>query len=125
MVTLKDIKTLEPLVEAALKSGANVLQGIEFRTTEHASIGMRHVRLPSRRRRKSTALARDLSAAIGAPRTVSESGGYWYPQSDASASRKTSSRILAALEKPSETPLGQIAVRATVSVTFDLVPGPP
>lgn len=128
-VTLKDPKQTESLVSLALKSGANLLSGVELRTTE-----LRRHRDDARSmaikaaKQKAMALARDLECTVGAPRTIGEWGGvYWggggnsfgYAQNAAQAAPGEAG------EGGETMPLGQIAVRASVSVTFDLIPPAP
>jgi uncharacterized protein YggE len=125
MVTLKDINKLEPLVDTALKSGANILQGVELRSSE-----LRKNRDQARSmaikaaKEKAVALASELDCAVGAPRTISESGGSWYPMAQRyNVAQNISQDMGGDGGEGGETmPLGQIAIRATVSVTFDLVP---
>lgn len=126
MVTLKDIKKLETLVDAGLKNGANVLQGVDFRSTalrkhrdEARALAVRAAR------EKAIALARELDCEIGSPRTINESGGSWYPRfgRDFNFAQNAIQDMGGGSGEGGETmPLGQIAIRANVSVTFDLGP---
>jgi uncharacterized protein YggE len=127
MVTLKDIKKLETLVDTVLTNGANILQGVEFRTTE-----LRKHRDEARAmavraaREKAIALAREVDCTIGAPRNISESGGIWYGGLGNRwnyAQNAMQDMGGAGAEGGQTLPLGQMAVRANVSATFDLVPG--
>ena len=124
-VTLKDTKLFERLVDAALKNGANQLNGFEFKTTE-----LRKHRDAARKmaikaaKEKAVALAGDLEMKVGKPRTISESGGgYWggYNSVSFGNASQNEMRVAPGGGEGGETmPLGQIAVRATVSVVFDL-----
>ena len=133
-VTLKDTKKFEQAIDAALASGANRLMGFEYRTTQ-----LRKHRDEARRmairaaREKADALARELECNIGKPRTIGEgyygSVGTWgsrwgwgggmnsynvaqnVAQSDGGAPGDDEGRAL---------PLGQVGVRAQITVTFDL-----
>jgi len=130
-VTLKDVKQFEPLVAAGLKNGANRIQGFEFKTTE-----LRKHRDEARKRairaakEKAEALAAELGAKAGKPRSIGEGynsggsyrswwgwGGYNY---------QTNAQVAVQSDGGGEggetMPLGQVAVRAQVSVTFDLEP---
>jgi uncharacterized protein YggE len=130
-VTLKDPKQTEALVNLALKSGANLLSGVDLRSTE-----LRKHRDSARSmaikaaKEKAEALARDLECTIGAPRTIGESGsvywggGYQFGNRYAYAQNVAQAAPGEAGEGGETMPLGQIAVRATVSVTFDLTPPP-
>jgi uncharacterized protein YggE len=128
-VTLKDIKQFERLVDVGLKNGANMLQGFTYQTTE-----LRKHRDQARAMavkaaaEKAAALAGELRCSLGAPRTISESTGYsYYGGSRALSFNAMSQNSVQAVgniasEDGRTMPLGQIAVRANVSVTFDLVP---
>lgn len=129
MVTLKDISGLETLVDAVLTNGANVLNGVQFRSTQ-----MRKHRDSARRmaikaaREKAAELAGELDCGIGLPRTITESSGTWgASRTDLGVSNmyQNVAREAPASEvlEGESLPLGQIAIKATVNVTFDLVPG--
>jgi uncharacterized protein YggE len=127
-ITLKDIKKFESVVDTALKNGANRLNGFEYRTSE-----LRKHRDQARSmaihaaKEKAAALAKELDCVLGKPRTIGEgSVGYFY-----SGWRGGNSYMMqnTAQYEPSGggggdsgdvTPLGQMAVRAQISVTFDL-----
>ena len=127
-VTLKDARKLEPLVDTALKNGANQLMGVQYRTSE-----LRKHRDAARKmaikaaREKAEALASELNARIGAPRTISEgyAGGYggW---SRMNVMSQNSMQVVGqgggGDESGETTPMGQIGITATVSVVFDLIP---
>ena len=124
-VNLKDTKLFERLVDTALKNGANQLMGFEFKTSE-----LRKHRDTARKmaikaaKEKAVALAGDLDMKVGKPRTISESsggyfGGYWGNQYG-NASQNSMQIAPGGGEGGETMPLGQIAVRATVSVTFDM-----
>jgi uncharacterized protein YggE len=130
-VTLQDPAKFEALVTTALGAGANRLMGFEFKTRnlrphrdEARQLAIRAAR------EKAQALAGALGMKLGTTRAISEGGfGYWgayrswwgwggYGQAQ--------SQNVAVSGEPApgdETlPLGRIGVRASVSVTFDLVP---
>ena len=129
-ITLKDPTQFEAVTDTALKNGANKLMGFEFRTTE-----LRKHRDQARKmaiaaaKEKAAALAGELECRLGRPRTIQEGGGY----SGYSSSRwgwggggmmtQNSMQVAGDPGSGGETlPLGQIGIRATVSVTFDLLP---
>ena len=129
-VTLNDVKKLEKLVDAALKNGANQFSGFEYRTSE-----LRKHRDQARKmavaaaREKAEALASELGCRVGAPRTINEGGfGYFgtsYRWGGNSFMSQNAVQVAPGGPEPGgdETlPLGQIGIRATVSVVFDLVP---
>jgi uncharacterized protein YggE len=123
MITLKDVKKAEPVIDSALKNGANQLQGIDFRSVE-----LRRHRDQARSlaiqaaKEKAIALAHDLDCTVGAPRTINESGsGYLTAYSSLNSEQE-----MPQVEESNETlPLGQISIRAAVNVTFDLLPEAP
>ena len=122
-VTLKDVKLFERLTDVALKNGANQLLGFEFRTTE-----LRKHRDAARKmavqaaREKAQALAGELDCKIGKPRTITEgySGGYWGRSFGNNASQNSFQAAAGGEPGGEALPLGQIAVRAQIGVTFDL-----
>jgi uncharacterized protein len=130
-VTLKDTKRFEALVETSLSNGANRLLGFEYRTTE-----LRKLRDQSRQmaikaaREKAHDLADALDCQVGAPRIIQEGGGnygYWgshwgWGGGGNAMAQNVAQAGPAGGEGGESMPLGQIAIRAQVSVTFDLVP---
>lgn len=124
-VHLKDVTLLEKLIDTVLKSGANRLSGIEFRTSE-----LRKHRDQARKmairaaREKAELLAAELGAGVGGPRTISESGSYGYFGGRNWSFNNYSQNAVQVMPGRGDggetTPLGQIAVSATVAVTFDL-----
>jgi uncharacterized protein YggE len=126
--TLKDVKLLDKLLDAILKNGANQLGGIEFRTTE-----LRKHRDAARKmaikaaKEKADALAEALDVHVGGPRTITEGasyGGYsggqsWFGNGIAQNAMQAAPAA-AGGDDEATMPLGQIAVRASVSVMFDL-----
>lgn len=124
-VRLKDVKLFEKLIDTGLKNGANQLQGFSFRTTE-----LRKYRDQARSmaakaaREKAETLAKDLDCSVGRPRQISEGyvgfyGGYM-GRMNAMAQNSVQFTPAPASEEMETMPLGQIAVQAQISVTFDL-----
>jgi uncharacterized protein YggE len=129
-VTLKDVKQLEKLVQVGLHNGANRLEGVNLRTTE-----LRKHRDNARQmairaaREKAVLLAKELDATIGKPRSISETGFSYWGYSNRASNYYSNAQVQAQApagagdaigEGGDAMPLGQIGVRATVSVTFDL-----
>jgi uncharacterized protein YggE len=130
-VTLKDVKQLEKLVQTGLHSGANLLQGVDLRTTE-----LRKHRDNARQmavraaKEKAVLLAKELDATIGKPRSIAETGFSYWGYSNRGYNAYGNAQVQAQVAAPAggdaageggeAMPLGQIGVRATVSVTFDL-----
>ncbi|HKD11495.1 MAG TPA: SIMPL domain-containing protein [Thermoanaerobaculia bacterium] len=136
-ITLKDLARLDAVVAAALKAGVNHLEGYELQTTE-----LRRHRDEARRgaisaaREKAEALAREVNCSIGPPRTIGEGYYGWFGTRGYShgwgsmgfgqnAMTQNVTTASESAEPNATTPLGQIGVRAQVSVTFDLLPKGP
>lgn len=124
VITLRRPEKLDELVELVVASGANMIQGIEFRTTE-----LRRHRDEARRmalqaaREKAEAMAAVLGQRIGAPRNISENVSTWEPPMPRARGMAQNAMMMqdgAGEEAVSSTALGRIRVRATVSVVFDL-----
>ena len=137
-ITVKDLKSLDELITAALKSGANHLEGYELQTTDlrrHRDEARRRAIIAARE--KAQALARELGCEIGPPRSIGEgyygwfgTHGSWSSWGGWRSSQNTMTQNVSMAASDSGepnalTPLGQIGVRAQVSVTFDLIPGRP
>jgi uncharacterized protein YggE len=125
MVTLKDTKKLETLVDTVLKNGANILSGVELRTSELRKHRDEARAMATRAaREKAIALARELDCTIGAPRNISETGYTWYGMGNRFNYAQNAVQDMGGGggEGAGTLPLGQMAVRANVSATFDLVP---
>jgi uncharacterized protein YggE len=125
-VKLRDTKLFEKLVDAALKNGANQVNGFEFRTTE-----LRKYRDQARSmaikaaKEKAVALAADLACGIGKPQQIAEGyegyfGGYNLRMNAMAQNSMQSVPAGGGGEGEETLPLGQIAVRAQVNVTFEL-----
>jgi uncharacterized protein len=132
VITLKDVSKFEQLIDTGLKNGANIFSGFTYTTTE-----LRKHRDNARAmaikaaQEKAIDLARGLNCTVGAPRTITESSGSSVYLGGSSLSRganvfaQNSMQVVGGNDTGPEgetMPLGQIAVRANVSVTFDLVP---
>jgi uncharacterized protein YggE len=131
-VTLQDPRKFEAFVTAALSGGANRLMGFEFKT-RNLRPHRDEARLLAIRaaREKAEALGGALGLKLGPARTISEGGfGYsgayrsWWGWGGYSQGQSQNVMTTAGESEPGgETlPLGRIGVRATVSVTFELVP---
>lgn len=134
-LTVRDVLRLDEVITAALKSGANHLEGYELRTTD-----LRKHRDDARKRaitaarEKAEALAGELGCTVGAPRSIGESyygwfgtrgswGSWGYSASNQMTQNVSFSAGGSSGEGNASAPLGQIGVRAQVGVTFDLIPG--
>lgn len=126
--TLKDVSKFEGLYSAILESGVNHVYGIEFRTTE-----LRKYRDQARAltvqaaREKAEGLAKELAQTIGDPISTTENSSWGYGSySWWGASAAMSQNVIqnapsqGASDGGSTLALGQIAINASVSVTFEL-----
>jgi uncharacterized protein YggE len=126
--TLKDVSKFEDLYSTILENGVNYVYGVEFRTTE-----LRKYRDQARSlaiqaaREKATALATELDQKIGDPLSISENSNYWYGTYSwwGSSAPMTQNVMQNAPSQPMSEAggtlaLGQIAINASVSVTFVL-----
>jgi uncharacterized protein YggE len=126
--TLKDVSRFEKLYSTILESGVNHVYGIEFRTTElrkHRDQG-RALAIQAARE-KAEALAKEMGQTVGAPLSISEnsSWGYrsysWWGVSSAMSQNVVQNAPSQGTSDGSSTlALGQIAINASVSVTFEL-----
>ncbi len=130
-VTLKEAKGLERLIDAALKGGANRLNGVDFRTSELRKHRDEARRMATRAaREKAVSLCAELGCKIGAPQTVAEGPvDYWGWNYGRFGAGNAAQQVAqggggggGAAEGGETLPLGQMAVRAQVTVTFDLIP---
>ena len=134
-LTVRDVNRLDEVIGAALKRGANHLEGYELRTMElrkHRDEARKRAILAARE--KAEALAGELGCTVGAPRSIGESyygwfgtrgswGSWGYSASNQMTQNVSFSAGGSSGEGNTAAPLGQIGVRAQVGVTFDLIPG--
>jgi uncharacterized protein YggE len=131
-ITLRDVKKLDSLVRLALRSGANHLDGYELRTSQ-----LRKYRDEVRKRaitaarEKAEALAGELGCRIGDPVSINEgfygwfgNRGGWNSGMNAMSQNAGFAAGVSGGSEPEATPIGQIGVRAQISVVFDLIPRP-
>ena len=131
-VCLKDVKNLETVVDAALKSGVNHIVNIDFKSTD-----LRKHRDTARleaikaAKEKAIALAGALEAKIGKPTQITEGYyGYenpyraWWSNSYGNHFGYQTQNAMVqegtAGEGGGTLPMGMIGIRAQVQVTFDL-----
>lgn len=127
-VTLKDVKKFETLVDVAIGNGANRLMGFEYRTTE-----LRKHRDEARRmairaaREKAELLAGELGVSVAQPRSINEGGVSYFGYSssrwgmtNAYMSQNNAQAGEPVGEGGETMPMGQIGIRASVHVVFDL-----
>jgi uncharacterized protein YggE len=130
--TIKDISKFESILNSALTAGANVVNGIQFRTTE-----LRKYRDQARSlaikaaQEKADALAKELGQTVGKPRNINETSYSWWSGDNGwwggSFGRGGMQNVMqnavssgASPEGESSISLGQISVSAIVNVSFEL-----
>lgn len=119
-ITLNRISSFEDLLSGVLGAGANYVQGTEYRTTElRKNKDAARVLAVNAAKEKAQLLAKELGRTIGQPHMIQEvSGGNFMP--GASMLRNVAQNSNAVSESGNNTALGQIAVSAGVTVSFEL-----
>lgn len=140
-VTLRDVSKLDDLLRVVLRSGVNHLDGYELRTTElrkyRDDVRKKAVRAA---REKAESLAGELGCSLGAPSSIGEgyygwfgTYGYWgaggWGRGGNSGPSQMTQNVSYSIpgtsgggDELSGTPVGQIGVRAQVSVVFEIAP---
>jgi uncharacterized protein YggE len=135
-VRLRKVAQFDTVLQGVLKTGANYVHGIEFRTTE-----LRKHRDSARQqaikaaKEKAIALATELGAKVGKPQNIHEQtfGGSWgwsgsswggpgggYGGNSIQNVSQNAIAVPEAADADSNLSVGQISVTATVNVTFEL-----
>ena len=128
MVTLSDLEQLDKLITSALQAGINRLNGVDFQTTEFKKYREEARELVLKAaREKAEKMSAVLGQTIGKPLQINENytGSSWYggwgrgrasgmSQVQVQAERGSSGEITDTVA------LGKLAIRASVSVTFEL-----
>ncbi|HSU12523.1 SIMPL domain-containing protein [Longimicrobium sp.] len=135
VITLRDMAAFEPLLTDALGAGATHIHGIDFRVTRlRAYRDSARALAADAAREKAQALGERLGMRLGDPLTIGEGSNGWYSGYGQGWGQRggamgmnvvqnvSGSGESASVEGPT-TP-GQIAVRASVSVVFELTPRP-
>lgn len=131
MVTLSDIDAFERVISGALRAGANVIQGIDFRTSalrEHRDKA-RSLALKAAQE-KASAMAVELGQTIGRPLQIIEqrggywsyySGGWWGGHNYGGMSQNVMQSAGGSAEGAGTLAPGKIKISASVSATFELL----
>lgn len=130
-VTLRDVSLLEPVLVAALEAGATAVDGVEFSVSNLRALrDQARAQAVQAAMEKAAAMAGAAHMALGNPTSISENGWYsgyyggnrqWTNYQNVVQDMSDSGAI--ALEDGSIA-LGQIVVRAEVSLTLELLPTP-
>jgi len=132
VITLRDVAKFEDLYAAALDSGANYVHGVQFRTTALRANRDRARDLAIRAaREKATALAEAAGQRLGEPRTINEnSSGWWsgygswwgYRWGGGMTQNVIQESGSGYVSEDGSLAPGQIAVNASVTVSYELLP---
>ena len=130
VITLRDLTRFEDLLTSVLNAGVNYVQGIDFRTTELRKYRDEARALAIRAaQEKAAALARELGQKAGRPQTIQEQqsswwsgyGAWWGSRWGSVMTQNTVQEYQgASLGVDSSVAPGQISVRASVAVSFEL-----
>jgi uncharacterized protein YggE len=129
VVTVKEIPLFDKVLSAAITSGADYVHGIRFRTTELRKHRDRARRLAlEAAKEKARDMAAVLDLKIGKPHSIKETPTWWvssYRSHWGGRSNPASRNVVQSALAPSRSgegalPPGQIAVRAKVTVSFEL-----
>ena len=129
-ITLRDVSKFEDVLGRSLTAGANYIHGVDFRTTELRKHRDRARSLAIQAaREKAIALAAELGQKIGKPRSIQEGGsgwssgyGSWWGShwGNYASQNVVQNAGGASSSEDGALALGQVSVRASVSVTFEL-----
>ncbi len=123
-VLLRDVSKFEALLTAMLEAGTNRVEGITFQTSElrkHRDAA-RALALKAAKE-KAEAMAKEYGMKVGKPRTIGENSSWWggpYLRGNVAQNMSQNAVGGGGGEGSDVFAAGQIAVRANVSVTFDL-----
>lgn len=122
-VTLDDLDTLPGLVQAIVQEGANRLNGVSYGLADESAVRVQALqKAATNARHKAEVLATTLGAELGPVLTISEQGVY-VPRPDImlrSAAMDGMVAEAAAAPDPAAYAAGEIEVRASVNLVFDL-----
>jgi uncharacterized protein YggE len=121
-VLLRDVSKFEGLLTAVLEAGTNHVEGISFQTSElrkHRDTA-RALALKAAKE-KAEAMAKEYGLKVGKARSIAESSSGWAgPYLRGGVAQNMVQNVGGGGESSEAFAAGQISVRATVSVTFDV-----
>lgn len=127
-ITLRDVSKFDALLSAALDGGANYVRGVDFRTTQLRKYRDQARSLAAKAaQEKANAIAGQLGETLGRPRSIQvHEPGLFYPYN--CWGQKSGSQMMQNVvqEAPGSgaggdtVALGQISVKAQVTISFDL-----
>lgn len=120
-VTLVDPSRTDAIVQTALTHGANLLLGVDYRSSDPRTYRDQARRMAVRAaREKAELLAGELGETVGRPQRIDEHAFNIFGNVQRGSQNAYQRMDGAELTDGASIPMGQIAVQATVSVTFDL-----
>jgi len=128
-IILRNVSKFEELLSGILDAGANYIHGVDFRTTE-----LRKYRDQARAlaikadQEKANDLAKQLGQKVGKPHTIQEGQNWWWSGYSGWWRGRYASQSMQNVSQGETAPspeagtfaLGQISVRAQVTVSFEL-----
>jgi len=121
-ILLRDVSKFEGLLAAVLEAGTNRVQGITFQTSElrkHRDAA-RALALKAAKE-KAEAMAKEYGLKVGKARSISESSSTWGgPFLRGNLAQNAAQNIGGGGDSSESFAAGQIAIHATVQVSFDL-----
>lgn len=120
-VRLDDVKLVGKVIDAGLNSGANELQGVSFSLKDDIAQRSEALKMAAREaRNKAQTLAEALDLRLGSVLEVNEGGVHVMPMNEGFAGGMAMMRA-----KVASTPIepGEVRVRASVTVRYELGPG--
>ncbi len=130
VITLKDVTKFEALLSKCLDAGVNYVQGIDFRTSElRANRDKARTLAIQAAQEKAAAMAKDAGQAAGQPISIKEEytrwsspWSSWWGSSRSSMTQNVVQNAVSTSDQPRDTamPPGQIAIDASVTVTYEL-----
>ena len=122
-VKMDDLEQVGPFVDALVAAKFDRIQGVQFRLKNRRAHQEKLLKEALRNAKKKAEMMADaLDTDIGRPITVSESGSYNRPPIYRARAAKAESFAVAADSGSIEsyTPTGQVDIKQTVNVTFEL-----
>jgi len=121
VITVQDLSKLERILNDALASGANVLNGVQFYIEDVNTVSdSLRLEAATDARTKADAVARTLGATVLRPISIQVSSGGGYPQPMYKGMQDEMQRMSAASSSTTEVSAGEIRIEATVHVIFEI-----
>jgi uncharacterized protein YggE len=121
-ITVDDIKSVGEVIDAAINSGANEVQGVSFRLKDDDAQRQKALTAASRdAKARAETIARTLGVTLGNLIEATESAAYFPRPSEPAAFMAMTSR-----KEYSPTPIepGQLRLHATITLRYETLPRP-